>query len=188
MTHEIGWQKMHQHANGVCRKTWTRTIILSPNICYFVAILIEIIFAFAENLPSYATLIWEKKQKKQSLCLDKINNEIFQTTSIFRHPATVKMKSAHHTGEEVKTKLQILRRLWCPRRKANVQQKSKPFILPYLYQVAVYAIGPQSHLFRGLQQQTYIPNVIAYAACIGEGRTFCQQDEEWNTAVYSLKA
>ena len=37
--YEIGWKKMHQHANGVCRKTWTRTIILSPNICYFVAIL-----------------------------------------------------------------------------------------------------------------------------------------------------
>ena len=59
-------------------------------------------------------------------------------------------------------------------------------------QVAVYAIGPQSHLFRGkknmkkyekfknlfrgLKQQTYIPNVIAYAACIGEGKTFCKEE------------
>ena len=39
--------------------------------------------------------------------------------------------------------------------------------------VAVYAVGPQAHLFRGLIQQHYIPHVLAYAACIGRGDTFC---------------
>jgi alkaline phosphatase len=39
--------------------------------------------------------------------------------------------------------------------------------------VAIYAAGPQAHLFRGLQQQSYIPHVLAYAACIGQGLSFC---------------
>ena len=48
--------------------------------------------------------------------------------------------------------------------------------------VAVYAVGPQSHLFRGLYQQNYIPHVLAYAACIGEGAKFCDS-EHWTLVI-----
>ncbi|XP_077513613.1 alkaline phosphatase, tissue-nonspecific isozyme-like isoform X2 [Amblyomma americanum] len=34
--------------------------------------------------------------------------------------------------------------------------------------VAVYARGPWAHLFDGVNDQTYIPYVMAYAACIGQ--------------------
>ena len=40
--------------------------------------------------------------------------------------------------------------------------------------VAIYAVGPQAHLFRGIYQQNYIPHVLAYAACIGDGAQFCE--------------
>ena len=43
--------------------------------------------------------------------------------------------------------------------------------------VALYATGPQSHLFRGLIDQHHIPHILAYGACIGEGRTFCHEDQ-----------
>merc|ERR1711892_350570 len=39
--------------------------------------------------------------------------------------------------------------------------------------VAVWAVGPQAHLIKGLIQQNYIPHVLAYAACIGKGDKFC---------------
>eukprot|EP00091_Calanus_sinicus_P021562 TRINITY_DN6443_c1_g1_i1.p1 TRINITY_DN6443_c1_g1~~TRINITY_DN6443_c1_g1_i1.p1 ORF type:complete len:316 (-),score=68.63 TRINITY_DN6443_c1_g1_i1:147-1094(-) len=39
--------------------------------------------------------------------------------------------------------------------------------------VTIYAAGPQAHLFRGLYQQNYIPHVLAYAACIGDGLKYC---------------
>ena len=42
--------------------------------------------------------------------------------------------------------------------------------------VTVYAVGPQSHLFRGLYQQNYIPHVLAYAACIGDGAKYCDNN------------
>ena len=32
-----GWQRLHGSTGGTCRKVWTRTKILSPNIRYFVA-------------------------------------------------------------------------------------------------------------------------------------------------------
>ncbi|XP_038147620.1 intestinal-type alkaline phosphatase [Cyprinodon tularosa] len=32
--------------------------------------------------------------------------------------------------------------------------------------VAIFAKGPMSHLFHGVQEQSYIPHVMAYAACI----------------------
>jgi len=41
--------------------------------------------------------------------------------------------------------------------------------------VAIYAVGPQAHLFRGIYQQNYIPHLLAYASCIGEGVKFCDQ-------------
>ncbi|XP_015782819.1 alkaline phosphatase isoform X1 [Tetranychus urticae] len=34
--------------------------------------------------------------------------------------------------------------------------------------VALYSVGPMSHLFNGLQDQSYIAHVIAYSSCIGE--------------------
>lgn len=38
--------------------------------------------------------------------------------------------------------------------------------------VAVYAIGPWSHLYQGVHEQNYIPHVMAYAACISQlGKT-----------------
>lgn len=39
--------------------------------------------------------------------------------------------------------------------------------------VAVFATGPQSHLFSGTMEQNVIPHLMAYAMCIGKGRTFC---------------
>lgn len=34
-------------------------------------------------------------------------------------------------------------------------------------EVAVYATGPWAHLFSGVHDQSYIPHVMAYAACVG---------------------
>lgn len=43
--------------------------------------------------------------------------------------------------------------------------------------VAVYVSGPYSHLFRGTYEQSYIPNALAYAACIGNGLKACDDIE-----------
>ena len=43
--------------------------------------------------------------------------------------------------------------------------------------VAIYAIGPQAHLFQGIYEQNYIAHVIGYAACIGPGDKFCDQQK-----------
>ena len=37
--YEPGWQKFCEGTKGLCRKGWTQTKILSPNIRYFVAML-----------------------------------------------------------------------------------------------------------------------------------------------------
>lgn len=42
--------------------------------------------------------------------------------------------------------------------------------------VAIYAIGPQAHLFQGVYEQHYIAHVMGYAACIGDGVKFCDAD------------
>ncbi|XP_017264389.1 alkaline phosphatase-like [Kryptolebias marmoratus] len=39
--------------------------------------------------------------------------------------------------------------------------------------VAVFAKGPMAHLLHGVQEQNYIPHVMAYAACIGQNRDHC---------------
>ncbi|XP_065095637.1 membrane-bound alkaline phosphatase-like [Ochlerotatus camptorhynchus] len=39
--------------------------------------------------------------------------------------------------------------------------------------VAVFASGPWAHLFTGTFEQNYIPHAMAYAACVGSGRTAC---------------
>lgn len=39
--------------------------------------------------------------------------------------------------------------------------------------VGIFATGPQSQLFRGVMEQNTIPHIMAYAACIGDGLTMC---------------
>lgn len=39
--------------------------------------------------------------------------------------------------------------------------------------VAVFAIGPYAHLFRGVFEQNVIPHIVAYAACIGDELKHC---------------
>ncbi|KAK7912531.1 hypothetical protein WMY93_012742 [Mugilogobius chulae] len=39
--------------------------------------------------------------------------------------------------------------------------------------VAVFAKGPMAHLLHGVNEQNYIPHVMAYAACIGQNRQHC---------------
>ena len=41
--------------------------------------------------------------------------------------------------------------------------------------VALYAVGPQSHLFNGLIDQHLIPHILGYAGCIGNGLTLCDK-------------
>ncbi|XP_075167761.1 alkaline phosphatase-like [Haematobia irritans] len=45
--------------------------------------------------------------------------------------------------------------------------------------VGVYALGPYDHLFTGVLQQSSIPHIMAYAACIGKGLTKCNDLESW---------
>ncbi|XP_075158278.1 alkaline phosphatase 11 [Haematobia irritans] len=40
--------------------------------------------------------------------------------------------------------------------------------------VAIFARGPQAHLFSGTMEQNVIPHLMAYAACIGNGQIFCR--------------
>ena len=44
--------------------------------------------------------------------------------------------------------------------------------------VGIFANGPQAHLFSGVIQQHTIPHLMAYAACIGEGPTMCDDTAE----------
>lgn len=39
--------------------------------------------------------------------------------------------------------------------------------------VPIYASGPWSHLFTGTLEQNVIPHYLAYAACIGNGVSMC---------------
>ncbi|XP_034110372.1 membrane-bound alkaline phosphatase-like [Drosophila albomicans] len=41
--------------------------------------------------------------------------------------------------------------------------------------VGIFASGPQSHLFTGVMQQSTIPHLMAYAACIGSGPKVCDE-------------
>ncbi|GFO16253.1 alkaline phosphatase [Plakobranchus ocellatus] len=46
--------------------------------------------------------------------------------------------------------------------------------------VAIYATGPQSFLYTGTHEQSYIPLAMAYASCIGpyaEGKLACAKYE-----------
>lgn len=42
--------------------------------------------------------------------------------------------------------------------------------------VGVFAIGPWAHLLSGSYEQHVIPHVIAYAACLGDGLTMCENE------------
>ena len=48
--------------------------------------------------------------------------------------------------------------------------------------VAIFAIGPQAHLFQGVYEQHYIAHVMAYAACLGSGVKFCDNVPEPSAA------
>ena len=39
----------------------------------------------------------------------------------------------------------------------------------------VYATGPGSYLFSGTVEQSYIPHAMAYAACISQDNSHCEQ-------------
>jgi len=39
--------------------------------------------------------------------------------------------------------------------------------------VIVFAKGPWSHLYAGTFEQNFIPHVMAFASCVGDGRTMC---------------
>ncbi|XP_026131345.1 alkaline phosphatase-like isoform X1 [Carassius auratus] len=40
--------------------------------------------------------------------------------------------------------------------------------------VAIFSKGPMAHLLHGVQEQHYIPHVMAYAACIGQNKNHCR--------------
>ncbi|XP_013115334.2 alkaline phosphatase [Stomoxys calcitrans] len=42
--------------------------------------------------------------------------------------------------------------------------------------VGVYASGPFDHMFTGVLEQNTIPHIMAYAACIGNGPTMCDEN------------
>ncbi|GAB6031845.1 hypothetical protein CHUAL_010245 [Chamberlinius hualienensis] len=58
--------------------------------------------------------------------------------------------------------------------------------------VAIYARGPMSHLFRSVVEQNYIPHAMAYAACIGANREHCREQPRevtyHSSASYKLAA
>jgi alkaline phosphatase len=39
--------------------------------------------------------------------------------------------------------------------------------------VAIYASGPMSHLFRGVVEQNYVAHAMAYASCVGSNKAHC---------------
>ncbi len=45
--------------------------------------------------------------------------------------------------------------------------------------VPIYATGPMSHLFHRVHDQTYVPNVIAFAACMNkfQNEPHCQEEQ-----------
>jgi len=42
-------------------------------------------------------------------------------------------------------------------------------------EVLIYAKGPFAHFLSGTHQQSYIPHVISYAACLGPGAKYCDE-------------
>lgn len=44
--------------------------------------------------------------------------------------------------------------------------------------VGIFASGPQSHLFSGVIEQNAIPHLMAYASCVSEESTVCDELDE----------
>lgn len=40
--------------------------------------------------------------------------------------------------------------------------------------VAIFALGPQSSLFTGVLEQNVIAHLMAYASCVGDGHSICE--------------
>ncbi|XP_064613946.1 alkaline phosphatase, tissue-nonspecific isozyme-like [Liolophura sinensis] len=40
--------------------------------------------------------------------------------------------------------------------------------------VTAHAIGPMSHLFRGVKEQNYLAHAMAYASCVGQNKAHCK--------------
>jgi alkaline phosphatase len=49
--------------------------------------------------------------------------------------------------------------------------------------VAIYARGPMSHLFHGVQEQNYIAHAMAYASCVGLNQAHCSPSRSSNKRV-----
>lgn len=49
--------------------------------------------------------------------------------------------------------------------------------------VAVFALGPRHHVFTGLYEQSQLPHLMAYAACIGPGLHACHEAAPPSAAV-----
>ncbi|KAJ8687410.1 hypothetical protein QAD02_023204 [Eretmocerus hayati] len=81
------------------------------------------------------------------------------------------------------------------RRLENETDRSQPFYRHFAAKylkdethggedVGVYAIGPYAHLFRSTFEQNYIAHVIAYAACLKDWPSHC--DQEYNRYFYDV--
>ncbi|XP_063851589.1 alkaline phosphatase-like isoform X2 [Scylla paramamosain] len=53
--------------------------------------------------------------------------------------------------------------------------------------VGLWATGPHAHLFTGVYEQNYIAHALAYAACVGHGRTFCGGGVRRNRGVETCR-
>lgn len=42
--------------------------------------------------------------------------------------------------------------------------------------VAIFASGPMSFLFRGMHEQSYIAQVMGFAACVGPDKSHCTEN------------
>lgn len=45
------------------------------------------------------------------------------------------------------------------------------------YRIIILFLGPYAHLFVGTYEQNVIPEMLAYASCIGDGLTACNRKE-----------
>lgn len=45
--------------------------------------------------------------------------------------------------------------------------------------VGIFASGPWAHLFTGVIEENVIPHAMAYAACVGNGLTMCDRDNDY---------
>lgn len=78
----------------------------------------------------------------------------------YRPPTPVPMESETHGGEDVRLQ----------------EYTFDCFILvTNFFKVPIWAKGPYAHFLSGVHQQSYIPYVAAFAACLGDGVTHCNK-------------